>query len=388
MTYVTPEVNRFQDRAGDGFLIRQTRPETPVYLRIYYWSDAAAKAMRDSGATHITISSEFSGDDRQLHALRDFASQIQYLELGSKPKVDLAFVSELHGLRELTLAQSADAIDFARLPLLKSCLFLKPASLGGLAQAPALERLQLWGIKLSGLSALSSLKTLRELVLREVVSLTSLDGIEALRLERLELVYNRGLRSVANLNGSSSLVVLEISGSSAADDFNEITDLPMLERLTVSSGPALRSFDAVGNFGNLRMLHLQNTNMRATSCSIAPLLKLRQLQALSLHAGPSKGYGCITDIERLGEITSLESIYIDRGPKTSSLGFVRSLPQLRKLRLSRMEIEDGDFSVLLQAPALTDVEITPPRKHYRTNGVAAALNARKVAMNTHDQADA
>jgi hypothetical protein len=35
--------------------------------------------------------------------------------------------------------------------------------------------------------------------------------------------------------------------------------------------------------------------------------------------------------------------------------------------------------VLLKTPALTDVEITPHRKHYRTAGVAAALTARKAA---------
>jgi hypothetical protein len=92
---------------------------------------------------------------------------------------------------------------------------------------------------------------------------------------------------------------------------------------------------------------------------VAPLTALSTLRMLDIVSCKK-----ITDLERIGEVTSLENLGINGQGAISSLSFVRGLVNLREFRCGTTNIVDGDLSVLLQLPKLERPIINPHRKHY------------------------
>ncbi len=349
----------------EDFEIGRVRPDSPVYASIRRWSARIDAAIAESRASHIVIDPMFEGDSASLRGLARFAGQIEYLMVPSKPKLGLEFISELTGLRELWLDQLTDAPSFAGLVHLEKVYLHKPVgTLGRLWEAPALAELHLWSIPLRSMEALTAFPALRRLTLRQVDTLGTLDGIQSLRLKVCEFVNNRRLKSVASLRGMPSLEIFRLSGSGGITDLAAAGDWPQLQTFAVSSGPPIANFDLLEASRGLRSFLINSTNMVGVPCSIAPFTRMRQLTSFILRAGPTKGFQCLRDLDRLGEITSLEQLGIDRGPDLPSIAFLRGLTHLNSLRLTRTNILDGDLSPVLALPHLATLEISPHLKHY------------------------
>ncbi len=359
------------------FTINQANPDAPVYVVIRRWSPEIIPVIEAGNVTRILIESDFEGDARQLSALERVASQIEWLELPSKPKLDLQFLSRLTGLRELHVHQLDDSADFAALERLEKVTLYKGARLGKLADAPNLSSLQLFGTRLDHVASLSRFSRLRDLTLRGVSGLKSLDGIQSVPVTSLELVSVRGLTSVAAVRDLRALEVFLLSGGSGISDMDAVGGLTSLRVIAISSGPPLPGFDFVADSLRLTSFAVQSTNMATQACSIGPFTRMAELKSFGLRAGPSKGFRCIRDLERLGEIRSLEYLMVDRGPDVETIGFLGNLERLRTLRWTRTTIADGDLSPILGLHDLEKLQLFPEQKHYShsVSSLLAAWNA-------------
>ena len=124
----------------------------------------------------------------------------------------------------------------------------------------------------------------------------------------------------------------------------------------------LASLERVATLDGIEALALEELELArlTTPRSVAPVARLGALRVLSLS-----GARQLADLERVGEVGSLERLYIDRGPALASLAWMRGLERLRDAGFWRTRIRDGDLGVLLELPRLERVRaLTPHLPHY------------------------
>ena len=203
---------------------------------------------------------------------------------------------------------------------------------------------------IADLSVVSELELLESLSVRGAV-----ETIDFGRLPRLRTCALADAGSAGNVGASPSLRELALDGMG-------IRDLAALAPLGTLRALSLRSLGALATLDGLEALPLEELESHRLSavCSIAPVTALRTLRKLSLSEASR-----LADVERIGEVTSLETLYIDRVPELASLAFLRGLETLRDVGVWRTRIRDGDFGVLLELPRLERVrEISPHLAHY------------------------
>ena len=342
---------------GDGFEIRRLRADRPLAIGIRHWSRELERVMRESAVPLVSVHSSFYRSGASLDVLADFAPQITTLGLAAgAPAEMLAVISVLDRLEDLTLASPTDAIDFSGLRRLRECMLIFPASIGNIGDARNLRDLALFEQKgIRNLALLAPLRRLRRLYLNSNRGLASLEGIEHLPLRQLQVIYSGRLESIAPIGDMTTLRDIEIVGCSRIRDITLLGDLHALRSIRMRSGPALPSFDFARRLRELRVFSLENTDIRARRCSIAPLARLPRLGELRLYAGTKQGFGCITDVESLGRARALETLSIDRGPVIHSMLWVRHLTRLRKFSITRTHItrvESGVFRGLRSLDAI------------------------------------
>jgi len=307
------------------------------------WSPELAIALAETGAHKLRIS---GWDLPGFEPLVRFRDQITRIFVESDV-TDVSALSQFSALHTLTLRDGADQLDFAQLKQLKSLSIAGDTpEFGNLLACRSLKILSITDCGLRDLTPLAGLADLQELEISEA-PLESLEGIA-------------GLKSLRRL------VLLQLP----------------LERL--DSVKKLRGLDEVV-LGFLRRLR-----------NIGVLIELPALKTLVITSCTK-----VSDVEKLGEVTTLESLELD-GIKLPSATFLAGLTQLRLLKLINAgkipslaflqnlralevfmpalntTIEDGDMSILLELPALRQVLYTE-RRHYkpRDHEIEAAISARR-----------
>ncbi|MBC7672046.1 MAG: hypothetical protein H7247_06445 [Polaromonas sp.] len=230
------------------------------------------------------------------------------------------------------------------------------AEMSAAADTPALESLCLWSIPIRDLSVLAPLQQLRALDLRQVLALRTLDGIESLPLERLVLCYINRLQSIAALRSLHGLQRLDIDGASKATGGEAIRELTALQVLELDNAPALPSFDGFESLTSLESIRVFNTPIGNGSCSVAPLAGLPKLWQLYLCGRP-KSLANLTDLERLGDITRLRALALDRVGDVPTLEWTRALQKLEHFALTGANLVDRDLSPLFELPALLHLSL-------------------------------
>lgn len=265
---------------GDqGFTLKQLGDGAPAVVRIERWSPELEEALVRVGALHVIVPSAFDGDPASLRGLARFGERVEELHIPATPKLDLEFISELTGLRKLSSDQMADSPSFKKLVHLEKCYLHKPTkTLGRLWEAPALAELHLWSVRLPTMEMLAPFAALRRLTLRQVDSLTNLDGVQALKLELLDLIYCRRLKSVSALRGMPSLEVFRLTGSSSIGDLMSAGAWPNLKTFAISSGPPIVDFSVLEGSPRLEAFSINSTDMAGTACSIAPFTRMLGLK--------------------------------------------------------------------------------------------------------------
>jgi Leucine-rich repeat (LRR) protein len=305
------------------------------------WSPELAAALAEKGVHKVRID---RWDLPGLEPLVQFRDQITRVRVACEVS-DVSALSQFSELRELSLLEGVDQLDFAQLNQLER-LYVSgdTPEFGNLVACRSLEILSITDCGLRDLTPLAGMALLRELEISEA-PLKSLEGIA-------------GLTSLRRL---------------------VLSQLP-LERL--DGVEKLRGLDEVGLWF-LRRLR-----------SIGTLIEL-PLKTLVIDS-----CGKVSDVEKLGEVTTLESLVLD-GIKLPSVTFLAGLTRLRLLKLVNAgkisslaflrnmraleifipalntTIEDGDMSILLELPALKQTLYTE-RRHYKPRGdeIKAAISAR------------
>jgi Leucine-rich repeat (LRR) protein len=344
---------------GEGFEVLFSKDGTPV-CRIHYSSPELIHALHDSRASSIIIEPYWEDRGQGLAFLADFSRQIRKLTISTPDLSDLSVVTRMENLEDLATDSSVETVDFSQLPRLRRCLLAHGSGIGNISACVPLEELSLFHVRIHDLTSLSVLGRLRRLSLNDLRSLASLGGIEGLPLQEVRLLYLRRLTSVAPLARLQNLQTLEIVSCKAIRDSARIGDISSLEDLASTTGPTLPSLEFLKEMTHLRRAWIGNTEGAQGSVSLAPLAPLQRLQVLGLFSARNA-----VDVERLGELQSLEQLVINRGPELPSLAFLTRLGQLRELGIYNTKIRDGNLGVLLNLPRLQRVHaITPRGKHH------------------------
>jgi len=351
--------------------------DRPPFALLRRWAPGLAEALRASGVSRVHIEKDWDDQGQGLGFLASCGAQIGELSVAAEHLRDLSVVMALPRLDYLSVQCPLDSVDFARLPSLRTCLLGHPATLGNVTASRTLRTLGLFRLRIRSLAPLEDLLTLRELYLSELRSLDTLAGIGSLPLEKIELVYLPRLGSISPLD-RLALRSVEITGCGRIGDLDRLGQVPSLERLHVVSGPDLPSLAFVKGLARLESLVIENTNVTGSS-SLHALTDLKRLRYLALFGG-RKRLKMLTEVERLGELRSLEHLRLCGGPDLESLDFLRGLDKLRSFKLWGATVQDGDMTPILDLPALEEVEaVYPYRRHYShtLDQLNAVLQARR-----------
>lgn len=208
---------------------------------------------------------------------------------------------------------------------------------------------------IGGLSSLKKLTTYGRahgLNDQTVSYLAELRNLEALLTDGAQL-SDVGLAKLADISSLRSVAFFHLSfrkGDFTGKGFAEWTKLPKLERLTVA-GMSMgdEGFVEIGQLTTLRELRTWHTYR--TEASHAEIAKLSNLKSLKLGQRlPRKGAApCLTDrsLTTLAAMKSLEALEIGEARFTlAALKQLRSLPNLKRLKIDRTEIPLSDIEEL------------------------------------------
>jgi hypothetical protein len=190
----------------------------------------------------------------------------------------------------------------------------------------------------------------------------------------LDMVDLTRLRSLDPATALRGLRALNVTGCRRIMDLPAIQSLQSLETLSIFGGPQMRSLQFLGGLTRLRELGIWNTQIGGEA-SLSSLKGLPHLRVLKLISVGTK----VRDIQAVGQVPTLEVLFLDRGPPLPSLAFLQGLKSLRELAISRTEIGDGNLQVLLELPRLERIHrLSPHRKHYshRLEELDPVLHAR------------
>lgn len=154
-------------------------------------------------------------------------------------------------------------------------------------------------------------------------------------LARLAFTSRTPKRLFESLRGQTQLTGLAIKWGDY-DDLSVVAGMPDLKELTL------------GGASNVR--------------SLTPLGTLTKLGRLTVE-----GLRFVHDLSPLGSITSLRDLEVGgdwKSPRVvhvDSIGFLRQLPDLRRLILHTMVVDDLDYSPLLDLAALDEVRVARAR---------------------------
>ena len=284
---------------------------------------------------------------RDLTGLQ-FATNLEWLEVGENPFSDLSPLAGLINLRTLSFPRSnvSDLSPLAGLINLDNIWFNAGAQVSDLSPLAGLLNLSIihaGGHSISDLSPLSGLTKLEHIYLPGtglISDLTPLAGLPLLK----ELYLDRN--NISDISLLARFTALERLG--LAD--NEISDISPLARLTnltwlKINGNEISDVSPILRLTNLTWLEIGGNNIS----DLSPLSRLTLLKELYLE------HSDISDISSLARFTALERLGL-RDNNISDISPLAGLTNLKWLDLERNEI--SDVSPILRLTNLTWVSVS------------------------------
>lgn len=262
---------------------------------------------------------------------------------------DISFIQGIPNLEDIILNQTlvTNLRPFGKLDKIKSISLsmTKVAKLDGLQSLSSLENLKLNSTKVSDISKLQNCINIKKLNLSHshVSDINPLKGMQ--NLEELFLASTK-VNDISVLNSLVNLKKLRLNNISVSD-WTPLKTLVNLEELDLS-GNNIQDFSFISGMKSLRRLNLQKakiTDLEPLSQltqidsinlnnvefpSLSPIQKL-SIKELDLQKARTSGY------EFLSAIKSLEVLKID--DSQTNLDFLKTLPLLKKLFLSNVQIQ-------------------------------------------------
>lgn len=306
------------------------------------WSPRVASALAETRAQKLRIKGwNFPG----LEQLVEFRDQITQVRIQSDVG-DLYALSELPRLRELSLREGASQVDFAQLRQLEILSISGDTpEFGNLAECRSLRLLRITDCALRDLTPFSGLSHLQEFAISEA-PLKSLEGIAGLKSLKRIVLQQLPLEQLDDLRHLHQLEEVVLVLLRRVKSIGVLTELPALRRLDVYSCGKVSDVEKLGALTKLESLELNGIKLQSGDF-LAGLTQLRSLKLMSA--------GKIPSLEFLRDMRALE-IFMPADSTT---------------------IEDGDMSILLELPALRQVLYTE-RRHYkpRDDEIDAAIARR------------
>jgi len=218
------------------------------------------------------------------------------------------------------------------------------ATLDGLAQVPALQRLDLVDNKqLSDVAALAGLPALEWLSIVDCTRVADLSAIAG--LTGLRCLYLRGLDRLEHLPPLDRLTALRDLGLGGRElhDLGPLSALSALEGLAVYGLPRVGDLAPLGALASLRRLGLNGLPLVADA---SPLGNLARLEALDLSH-----LDRLADLAPLASLHALRAMTLDGLPLLRSIRFIAGLPALENILITYCPGVD-DIAPLAAASAL------------------------------------
>ena len=249
------------------------------------------------------------GEERLLARLTDATiegGQIKGIDLNNLRLSTITPLEALSGLVELNLSENAIIGD----PQFPSF--------------PKLQKLELWGNEITGVSGLARLTALTELRLSRNAIQEDPQFPALSKLQVLDLCENK-ITGVSALSRLNSLTILGLGYNSIQGD-PQFPDLPKLQTL-ILDGNQIAGVSGLSHLSELTDLWLNSNAIRGD----LQFPDLPKLQKLAL------GRNKITGVSGLSPLTGLKTLYIDSDTKG------RLERQLKKLEENGVTIEGADI---------------------------------------------
>jgi len=307
------------------------------------WSPRVAEVLRDQGITKLRIREGWQ--EPGLDPLVPFGDQITRIFV----ECDVADLSSLGGLsrlRDLSLRGGMDTIDFSRLQRLETLrVSADSPHFGNVHECQSLRVLGIINCGLRDVAPLSALGHLAELEISEA-PLKTLAGVDGLRSLRRLGLFQVPLETLEGLSRVAGLLQLVLYSVRRLQSIAELTRLTTLSALDIDDSKKITDLERVG--------------------------EMSSLEDLTLTGVPLPGVGF------LSRLTGLRNLVLNDAGKIPSLSFLRGLDALESfVPGGSTVVVDGDMSVLLDLPKLNWVTFTE-RRHYThtSDQVRATLVAR------------
>jgi hypothetical protein len=191
----------------------------------------------------------------------DFLREYTFLEalgITTVDDFDFGFLSELKGLKELTISTVGEhKIDLSsQVNLEELAIHWRKGGILGIGKCQNLTSLCLIDFKESDFSAISQLIKLKELIVK-TASIKTVNGLQNFQcLESLLLGNCRSLRSIEGITYLKELTSLDIELCSKIDDYNFIGSLYNLKSLDINDCKGINSIKFVQNLQALQKIGL------------------------------------------------------------------------------------------------------------------------------------
>ena len=309
--------------------------------RIKRWSPKLAAALSEKGVQKVRICGDLPGLE-PLVPLRDQITRVRV----EADVADLSALSELSKLRELSLREGAAQIDFAQLKELDVLSISGDTpEFGNLAECRSLRLLSITNCGLRDMTPLTGLSHLQEFEISEA-PLKSLDGIAGLKSLRRLVLQQLPLERLDDLRHLHELEEVMLVLLRRVQSIGALTELPALRRVVIHACGKVSDVEKLGGVTKLESLELESIKLPSVTF-LAGLTQLRNLKLVSVG-------------------------------KIPSLSFLRKMEDLEIfMPAMNTTVEDGDMSILLELPALRQTLYTQ-RRHYKPPNavIKAALSER------------
>jgi hypothetical protein len=253
------------------------------------WSDSDARRYKLLRADHIELNHAKGFDpDSSLAFLSDLEG-LRRLTLLVPSTVDLSPVTRCRDLEQLLLdvPRVKEPVALGGLGQLRDLAVEKPAMVSDLDELTGLTNLLIGRYPETSLVRLGRLTNVTALRLYQAKELTSLQGVELLtRLTEFECGGARRLTDVSALAASQELRMLDVTNAVAVCDWSVLGELSHVHTVSLEDCKAINSVDFAMRLGKLEKLFVIGTTVadgRVAQLGRHPSLRKVSLAQSSLH---------------------------------------------------------------------------------------------------------
>lgn len=223
-----------------------------------YSSDFVRTTIQKKNLKGLRIFAQLKEDKLESLGFLGEHTFLEALDITTVDDFDFSFLSELKGLKELTISTVGEnKIDLSsQINLEELAIHWRKGGILGIEKCQNLTSLCLIDFKESDFSAISQLINLKKLVVK-TSSIKTINGLQNFQfLEILSLGNCRSLKSIEEITHLKELTSLDIELCSKIEDYNFISSLYNLKSLDINDCKGVNSIKFIQNLHALQKITL------------------------------------------------------------------------------------------------------------------------------------